>query len=77
MKEQLYCAGRFIFISASAQDKKEVKVSNKTKKELAKLYPNVKDVNGLHTRITPKALSFKKGNKLLRYLRQINYLLQD
>ena len=53
------------FISASAQDKKEVKVSNKTKKELAKLYPNVKDVKWFTYSNNAEGTFLQKGKQIV------------
>jgi len=53
------------FISASAQDKKEVKVSNKTKKEFAKLYPNVKDVKWFTYSNNAEGTFLQKGKQIV------------
>jgi len=53
------------FISLSAQGKKEVKVSIKTKKEFARLYPNVKDVKWYTYSNSAEGTFIQKGKQIV------------
>lgn len=53
------------FISLSVQGNKEVKVSNKTKKEFARLYPNVKDVKWFTYPNSAEGTFIQKGKQIV------------
>ncbi len=63
-KTMLFCLVLTFTFSLSAQEKKEIKVSDKVKTDLIKLYPNAKDVKWSREFETIRAMFLEEGKQV-------------